>query len=174
MVERPVATALVSKLPSGVINLICEFVGLEKKKTAEELKLFINLAVTRGARAIDHANPNRFLRGQEPEYYIEPLLKFWFGRKSKKKGQQKPERVTDYVRKMCNRELNKNTTEEKLIILKARFERQPVNIQREILAMPLSSSKVKHICIRGRCQKKNKEEVRDYNDYRGYWGGFLT
>ena len=81
LVERPVATALVSKLPSGVINLICEFVCLEKKKTAEELKTFINLAVTRGARAIDHANPNRFFKGREPEYYIEPLLNFWFGKK---------------------------------------------------------------------------------------------
>ena len=36
LVEGPVATALVSKLPSGVINLICEFVGLEQKRKQQK------------------------------------------------------------------------------------------------------------------------------------------
>jgi hypothetical protein len=39
--------------------------------------------------------------------------------------------------------------QEKLIMLKAKFERQPVNIQREILAMPLSSKKVKTYLYKG-------------------------
>ena len=73
--------ALKHCVQDDVNKLIFKFLGIPKRKTAEELKTFINLAVTRGARAIDHANPNRFLRGREPEYYIEPLLNFWFGKK---------------------------------------------------------------------------------------------
>ena len=160
-------------VPDDVNNLIFKFLGIPKKKTAEELNTIINLAMTRGARAIDPKNPNRFFSGREPEYYIQPLLNYWFG-KPRAKKQKQPERATDYIRKMFNKELNKNTTEEKLIMLKAKFERQPVNIQREILAMPLSFKKVKTYLYKGVVPETIKEEMWKYSAFRGYWGGFLT
>ena len=104
------------------------------------------------------------------------LDKHWLTQhvKFKKTGKKPPVRAEDHIRKMFNKEVNKDTTEEKLNIWRARFERQPVNIQREILALPLSSSKVKKYLYKGPVPEKIKDEVRDYNDFRGYWGGFLT
>ena len=37
LVERPVAAALIGKLPGGVIGLVCEFIGLEKNKVADAI-----------------------------------------------------------------------------------------------------------------------------------------
>ena len=59
------------------------------------------------------------------------LDKHWLTQhvKFKKTGKKPPDRAEDHIRKMFNKELNKDTTEEQRIILKAKFERQPVNIQ---------------------------------------------
>ena len=70
--------ALKNFVQDDVNKIIFKFLGLPKKKGAEELKRIIEIAVTRGAVAIDPKNPNRFLSGREPEYYIEPLKKYIF------------------------------------------------------------------------------------------------
>jgi hypothetical protein len=91
-------------------------------------------------------------------------------RKSMKTGKHLPEEATDHIRKIFNKELNKNTTEETRIRLKEKFERQPVNIQYEILSKTLSLSKVKKYLYKGSLPEKVKEEVGDYIKFRGCVG----
>ena len=76
-------------------------------------------------------------------------------RKFKKTGVKPPEPAAEYIRKMFNKELNKDTTEEKRTMLKATFERQLVNIQRELFAMSLSSNKVKKYLYKGSVPEEN-------------------
>ena len=176
--------ALKNFVPDDVNKLIFKFLGFPKKKDAEELNTFISLAVNRGAKALDPKNSWRFSSGREPEYYISPLLEIYWDKKYgldkhwltqhvqfKKTGKKPPDRAGDHIRKMFNKEVNKDTTEEKLNIWRAKFERQPVNIQNQILGMTLSSNKVKKYLYKGSMPEKIKEEVRDYQKFYGAWDG---
>ena len=160
-----------------VNKIILKFLGFPKKKEAEELERLIGLAVAGGFNLV-----NCFRLGREPEYYIHYLLKFKFEifkhwmvkhRKSKKTGKHLPEKATDHIRKIFNKEFNKDTTEETRIRLKEKIERQPVHIQYEILSRTLSLSKVKKYLYKGSVPEKVKEEVMDYVKFRGCWNGVL-
>ena len=122
--KSSVVVGLGGALPREVNKLILQFLGIPKKKTAEELKTIIEESLR---------------DGEEPENYMKDLLNFYFDekfgldqhlrtqhRKFKKTGKKPPERAAEYIRKMFNKELNKDTTEEQRTMIKAKFERQPV------------------------------------------------
>ena len=72
----------------------------------------------------------------------------------RRQAKKTPERAAELIRTMSNKELNNGTTEEQRTILKAKFERQPVNIQHDFLEN-LECEQNKNILVQGTSAGKN-------------------